>query len=152
MKNEKIKSKSKGKKVEKWKEHTFSLKRFKIEKGDDVQKLSLMDIFDNQIIGKSYQGELSTKLTFVDGELGLGQSNVSDEILLALVPELHKLEGSFFGQKTIIDNEERYPVFFSTYRKEHFARGGKKNIHVTGFAYLSREAVSENRMIGIIKE
>lgn len=148
----KTKEEKKFKKPVLGKESIFELKQFEFKKTSDPGRKLSITVYDNEIKGKSYSGETLKEFAFKSTEIGLLYSNVSDEVLLALVPALSKYEGSFFGQKTILDfdgkKEEKYPVFFSTYKSDYF-KGKETKSHVTGFAYVSRDAVENNKMISV---
>jgi len=132
----------------------LELKQFEIEKSSDAGKKLSLVIYDNRVKGKKYHGEKEAEIEFKTTEMGLIYSNVSDELLLSLAPELSNYEGVFFGQKIILDfdgkKERRYPVFFSVYRK-NFLNGKEERSHITGFAYLSEEAVISNQAVSIQK-
>jgi hypothetical protein len=115
-----------------------------------------LTIYDNTIKDKSFFESRSAMIKVNSTEMGLIYSNVTEEMLLALVPELSKYEGSFFGNKVIIENEngkkeEKYPVFFSTlpdYPESFFDKREKKE-NITGFIYVDREALINNKALGL---
>lgn len=133
----------------------LQLKKFEFKKIEDAHKKLHLIIYDNRLKEKFYLGETLGEFIFKPTEMGLAYSDVSDQMLLALVPELSKYEGSFFGQKLALDLggglENYYPVFFSTYRKDFF--NNKEVVaHITGFAYVPYDAVLKNKMISIQKK
>lgn len=154
IKKKKKEEEKKLKKVELGESCVLQLKKFEFKKIEDAHKKLHLIIYDNRLKEKFYLGETLGEFIFKSTEMGLAYSDVSDQMLLALVPELSKYEGSFFGQKIILDfdgkKEERYPVFFSIYRKDFF-NNKEVEAHITGFAYVSRGAVVSNKMISIQK-
>lgn len=128
---------------------------FMFRKVNNPTKLDLT-IYDNTIKGKSFLEDKSTMIKINSTEMGLIYSNVTAEMLLALVPELSKYDGCFFGKKVIIEDddgskEEKYPAFFSIYPNypEYFFDKREKDQNITGFIYVTREALTNNKAFGL---